>query len=100
MQGPSRRSWSEWFSETEEEYRERTVRSLKMTGPERMLEGLRLFDKECEMRMEAIRSQHPDMSDEEVQQAFAAQTDAWRANEDEGIYVEFYGPWPENSVSE
>ena len=51
------------------------------------------------MRKEAIRRQHPDMSDEEVQQAFVAQTDAWRANEDEGIYVEVYGPWPENSVS-
>jgi hypothetical protein len=100
MRGLSRRSWSEWFPETEEEYRERMERSLKMTGPEKMAEGCRLFEKECEMRKEAIRTQHPDLSDEVVDHAFTGQTEEWRAFEQHGTYVEVQGPWPEKEASE
>ena len=38
-------------------YRERVLRARKMTGEERMLEGVRMFDRECEaMRLEIMQA--------------------------------------------
>lgn len=42
---------------TDEAYRQRVLRARQMTGEERMMEGVRMFDRECEaMKLELIKA--------------------------------------------
>ena len=43
-----------------------------MTGAQRITESLRLFDAAAERMLAGIKSQFPDISDEEVRAEFAA----------------------------
>lgn len=45
------------------------IRQARETPPaERLMAGARLFDYACAVMMDGIRRQHPDASDEQVQQ--------------------------------
>lgn len=46
-------------------YRERVLRARQMTPEERMLEGLRMFDRECEAMREEILKVNPKFSEAE-----------------------------------
>jgi hypothetical protein len=45
------------------QFREAVLRARRMTPGERVLEGFRLFDRECQLKREAIRAEFPDPDD-------------------------------------
>ena len=49
-------------------YRERVLRARRTPPEEKILAGPRLFDYACRITKDGIRSQHPDASEQEVEQ--------------------------------
>ena len=47
-------------------YLEEVARARSMEPAERLLEGPRLFERECRLMADGIRHRHPDLSPDEV----------------------------------
>jgi hypothetical protein len=71
---------------TEEGFQQAVLRARNMTGEEKILEGIRLFNEECEEMAAAIRLEMPNASEDVVQAALRARLDEERKKEEEGIY--------------
>ena len=54
-------------------FREQVRRARAMSPEERFLAGPRLFERSCRIMADGIRHQHPQASEEEVQQILTAQ---------------------------
>ena len=52
------------------QFREAVLRARRMTPEERVLEGFRLFDRECQVMRDAIRAAFPDADDACVEKIF------------------------------
>ena len=57
-----------WLDEV---YRQRVLEARATPPEEGAFAGFRIFDQECQLAREGIRSRHPDASDEQVQQILA-----------------------------
>ena len=49
-------------------YRERVLRARRMSLEEKLLAGPQLFDFACRIVRDGIRNQHPDATDEQVEE--------------------------------
>ncbi len=67
-------------------YIKKVLYSRSRTMGERMLDGARLFDLDCQLERIRIRAQFPIFSDEQVEQELKYRLAVARWNEDEGIY--------------
>jgi hypothetical protein len=65
-----------------------------MSGEEKILEGIRLFEIECEQMRTEIRKEHPELCDEMVQHELRTRLDLRREEEERGIYITV--PLPES----
>jgi hypothetical protein len=48
-------------------YRERVLRARRMSAEEKFLAGPRLFDRECQIMRDEIRSERPDTTEVEIE---------------------------------
>ena len=65
---------------------EKVLYSRSRTMDERMRDGPRLFDLDCQLERVRIRAQFPIFDDEQVEQELKHRLAVARWNEDEGIY--------------
>jgi hypothetical protein len=74
---------------SEEEYRQAVLRARSMSGEEKIREGYRLFEQECEEMSAAIRKEIPEASEAAVQAAVLARFEEQRLKEEkeEGNYI-------------
>lgn len=49
-------------------YRERVLRARRTPPEEKLLDGARLFDYACRITRDGIRHQHPDASEQQVEE--------------------------------
>lgn len=49
-------------------YRERVLRARSMAPEDKLLEGVRLFERSCRIMMDGIRSQVPEADDQRVRE--------------------------------
>jgi hypothetical protein len=66
-----------------EAFWEEVKRAKKMTGAERMSEGLRMFDRECQARRAELHQQYPDATEVEVRQMLRNELAEARREENE-----------------
>jgi len=62
-------------------------RARRMTPGEKMLEGPRLFDQNCQLMRGAIRSQFPEFDDAQVEQELRRRLAIARRIDEAGIYT-------------
>lgn len=75
-----------------EEYKQAVLHARAMSGEEKLLEGARLFQEECEQMKTTIRNEMPELCEEMVQCELISRLDRRRKQEDRGIY--FRVPFP------
>jgi hypothetical protein len=76
-----------------EEYRQAVLRARAMSPEEKLLEGSRLFEEECEQMRSAIREAMPELSDEMVGWELRSRFDKQREEEGRGLYVKMPIGW-------
>ena len=59
-------------------FRERILRARQQPPGEKLLDGLRLFDRACRIMSDGIRHQYPDASEEQVRQILLDRLDRLR----------------------
>ena len=79
-----------------EEYRQAVLRARAMSGEEKMLEGARLFQEECEEIKAAIRKEMPELCEEMVQCELTSRLALRREEEERGIYIKLPPGWKPN----
>jgi hypothetical protein len=77
----------------DELYRERVLRARRMQPEERMLEGVRMFDRECEMMRLEILKVNPTYSQADVSQEIRRRLKEAEAENE----AKFYRATPPNS---
>ena len=68
-------------------YRERVLRARATPPGEKLLDGLRLFERACEWMKAGIRNEFPDADDQQVQQILIDRINRLRQVEEHGLYV-------------
>jgi hypothetical protein len=79
--------------QTEEEYKQAVLRARAMTPEERLLEGSRLFEEECEQMRTGIRREMPGSCVEFVRLELCARLDRRREEEERGICIKLPVGW-------
>ena len=67
-------------------------RAKNMTGPERVSESLRMFERERDARLAALHAQFPEATPEVVREMFRAELEAERR--EKHAIIEMYGLLP------
>ena len=70
-----------------EEYKQRVLRARAMSPEEKILEGGRLFQEECEQLKATISKEMPELCEEMVQCELISRLDQRREEEERGIYI-------------
>ncbi len=68
-------------------FRADILSARRTSRPQRVLDGLELFDMACEISRSALRGRHPDADEAEVARLLSAQLKKQRRLEEWGIYT-------------
>ena len=79
-----------------EEYKQAVLRARAMSPEEKLLEGSRLFEEECEQMRTAIRKEKPELSGEVVERELRFRLNRQREEEERGIYIKLPLGWKPN----
>ncbi|MFM9962790.1 MAG: hypothetical protein ACKV2Q_16390 [Planctomycetaceae bacterium] len=67
-------------------FRSKVRRARQMTPDERMMEGLRLFDRGVSLMRDGIRAQHPEFDDAQVEREVHRRLAIAKRLDDAGLY--------------
>ncbi len=67
-------------------FRERVRRARAMSPEEKLCAGVRMFEEECEQMRVAIRAEHPEADNAEVERILSETLKRKREEEDRGVY--------------
>ena len=81
------------YDRNSEEYRQAVLRARAMSGEEKIREGARLFQEECERMKDAIRKEMPEICEEMVQCELSSRLEQRREEEERGIYIKMPIGW-------
>ena len=70
------------------DYRERVLQARRMSPEEKIRAGIRLFECECQIMRDEIRSERPDATAAEVETMLCLKLELRRQLEENGVYTE------------
>jgi hypothetical protein len=76
-----------WEPDCSEEYKRAVLRARAMSPEEKILEGGRLFEEECEKMKVVIRKEMPELDEGQVDEELGRRLDQRREEEERDVYI-------------